>query len=54
MCQVADLEKHMGEAGVDLVVIGEPVEWEASPYFADLVASGQRTGLIVLGQSTIC
>jgi putative NIF3 family GTP cyclohydrolase 1 type 2 len=50
MYQVADLEKHLEEPGVDLVVIGEPVEWEASPYFADLVASGQKKGLIVLGQ----
>lgn len=50
MYQVADLEKHLEEPGVDLVVIGEPIEWEASPYFADLVASGQKKGLIVLGQ----
>lgn len=50
MYQVTDLEKHLEEPGVDLVVIGEPVEWEASPYFADLVASGQKKGLIVLGQ----
>ena len=50
MYQVADLERHMEEPGVDLVVIGEPIEWEASPYFADLVASGQKKGLIVLGQ----
>jgi putative NIF3 family GTP cyclohydrolase 1 type 2 len=50
MYQVADLERHLEEPGVDLVVIGEPIEWEASPYFADLVASGQKKGLIVLGQ----
>lgn len=50
MYQVAQLEKQIAEPGVDLVVIGEPIEWEASPYFADLVASGQKKGLIVLGQ----
>lgn len=50
MYQVRDLEKHLEEPGVDLVVIGEPIEWEASPYFADLVTSGQKKGLIVLGQ----
>lgn len=50
MCTVRDLEQHLEEPGVDLVVIGEPIEWEASPYFADLVASGQKKGLIVLGQ----
>jgi putative NIF3 family GTP cyclohydrolase 1 type 2 len=35
--------------GPDAVVIGEPVEWEASPYFQDVIASGQKKGLIVLG-----
>lgn len=35
--------------GPDAVVIGEPVEWEASPYFQDLITSGQKKGLIVLG-----
>jgi putative NIF3 family GTP cyclohydrolase 1 type 2 len=50
MYQVSELDKHLREPGVDLVVIGEPVEWEASPYFADVVASGQKKGMIVLGQ----
>ena len=50
MYTVAQLEKHLAEPGVDLVVIGEPVEWEASPYMADIVASGQKKGMIVLGQ----
>ena len=49
MYQVSDLQKHLAEPGVDLVVIGEPVEWEASPYFADVVASGQKKGMIILG-----
>lgn len=35
--------------GADAVVIGEAVEWEASPYFQDLMATGQKKGLIVLG-----
>jgi putative NIF3 family GTP cyclohydrolase 1 type 2 len=47
---VPDMEKILQEPGVDLVVIGEPVEWEASPYFADVVSSGQKKGMIVLGQ----
>jgi len=49
MYTVAELGKQLAEPGVDLVVIGEPIEWEASPYFADLVSSGQKKGLIVLG-----
>ena len=49
MYQVSDLQKHLAEPGVDLVVIGEPVEWEASPYFADVVAAGQKKGMIILG-----
>jgi putative NIF3 family GTP cyclohydrolase 1 type 2 len=46
---VPQLEKHLSDPAVDLLVIGEPVEWEASPYFADVVTSGQKKGLIVLG-----
>lgn len=46
---VPQLEKHLSDPTVNLLVIGEPVEWEASPYFADIVASGQKKGLIVLG-----
>lgn len=47
---VPQLQKILQEPGVDLVVIGEPVEWEASPYFADVVAGGQKKGMIILGQ----
>ena len=50
MYSVSNLEKHLEEPGVDLVIIGEPVEWEASPYFADLITSGQKKGMIILGQ----
>jgi len=46
---VPDLQRILREPGVDAVVIGEPVEWEASPYFMDVIASGQKKGLIVLG-----
>ncbi len=34
---------------VDAVIIGEPVEWEASTYFQDVLAAGQNKALIVLG-----
>jgi putative NIF3 family GTP cyclohydrolase 1 type 2 len=46
---VPDLQKVLKEPGVDAVLIGEPVEWEASPYFEDIVASGQKKGMIILG-----
>src|SRR5205823_1896498 len=48
---VAQLRKMLQEPGVDAVVIGEPVEWEAAPYFQDVVASGQKKGMIILGQA---
>jgi putative NIF3 family GTP cyclohydrolase 1 type 2 len=44
-----DLAKVLREPDVDAVVIGEPVEWEASPYFQDVIASGQKKGLIAIG-----
>jgi putative NIF3 family GTP cyclohydrolase 1 type 2 len=50
MIRTPELAKVLGEPGVDAVVIGEPVEWEASPYFQDVIASGRKAGLIALGQ----
>jgi putative NIF3 family GTP cyclohydrolase 1 type 2 len=46
---VPDLQKVLKEPGVDAVLIGEPVEWEASPYFEDIIASGQKKGMVILG-----
>ena len=46
---VTDLEQILKEPGVEAVVGGEPVEWEAGPYFQDLVTSGQSKGLILIG-----
>jgi putative NIF3 family GTP cyclohydrolase 1 type 2 len=46
---VAELEQILKEPGVEAVVGGEPVEWEAGPYFQDLVAAGLSKGLILIG-----
>ena len=46
---VADLQRVMREPGVDVVVAGEPVEWEASEYFEDLIEAKMSKGLILLG-----
>ncbi|HEX5084249.1 MAG TPA: Nif3-like dinuclear metal center hexameric protein [Blastocatellia bacterium] len=46
---VPELRRLLQYPQVDLVVIGEPVEWEASPYFQDVVASGQKKGMIIIG-----
>ncbi len=46
---VPELRKVLKEPAVDAVIIGEPVEWETSPYFQDLIASGQKKGLIAIG-----
>jgi putative NIF3 family GTP cyclohydrolase 1 type 2 len=45
---VKDLEKALTNAA-DVVVCGEPCEWEAGPYFMDLIASGQKKGMVILG-----
>ncbi len=34
---------------VDVLVVGEPREWETVPYVADAVAQGRAKGLVVLG-----
>jgi len=46
---VEDLQQILKEPGVDVVVGGEPVEWEAGPYFEDLVTAKQAKGLILIG-----
>ena len=51
MIATPELAKVLHEPGVDAVLIGEPVEWEASPYFQDTIASGRGVGLIALGQA---
>lgn len=47
---VADAERMLREPGVEVVIAGDAVEWEAVPYFQDLVTSGKAKGLILLGQ----
>jgi putative NIF3 family GTP cyclohydrolase 1 type 2 len=42
--------KTILESDPDLIVVGEPVEWEAAPYFQDLIASGKKKGMIILWQ----
>ena len=49
---LADIRKLVAEPGVDLVIVGEP-RWEneVAQYFFDIVASGQKKGMIVLGHA---
>jgi putative NIF3 family GTP cyclohydrolase 1 type 2 len=46
---VADAERILLEPDLDVVVTGDAVEWEAGPYFQDLVIAGKAKGLILLG-----
>jgi putative NIF3 family GTP cyclohydrolase 1 type 2 len=46
---VPELEEVVGKKGVDVLVTGEPVEWEALPYFEDLISAGKSKGMINLG-----
>ncbi len=46
---VADAERILREPDVDAIVTGDAVEWEAAPYFQDLVAAGKAKGLVLLG-----
>jgi putative NIF3 family GTP cyclohydrolase 1 type 2 len=46
---VADAERILRERDTDVVVAGDAVEWEAGPYFQDLVTAGKAKGLILLG-----
>jgi putative NIF3 family GTP cyclohydrolase 1 type 2 len=48
---LVDLERYFAEPGVDLVIMGEAIwENEGMQYVADIVALGQKKGLILLGE----
>ena len=46
---VADAERILREPDVDVVIAGDVVEWEAGPYFQDLVTARRAKGLILIG-----
>src|ERR1051326_4240856 len=46
---VPDAERMLRVPGTDVVVAGDAVEWEAAPYFQDLVAAGKAKGLVLVG-----
>ena len=46
---VPRLAAALRDQSVDLIVCGEPVEWEAAPYFMDIIAPGRKIGMITLG-----
>ena len=46
---VPALAEVLGAGGVDAVVTGEPVEWEALPYFEDWISAGKGKAMIILG-----
>lgn len=47
--EVPDLQKVLAGPKLDVVICGEACEWEVVPYFMDLIASGQKKGMILLG-----
>lgn len=46
---VPALQKVLQEPGLDAVVIGEPIEWKAGPYFQDFMATGRKIAMIAIG-----
>jgi putative NIF3 family GTP cyclohydrolase 1 type 2 len=48
---VPEVQRLVHDAQVDVIVGGEPVEWEAFPYVADLVTAGRAKGMILLGHA---
>jgi len=43
--------RGLSRDGVDVMMIGEAREWEGIEYAQDLIASGQKKGMIVLGHA---
>lgn len=46
---VPGLEEVLAGMDVDVVVTGEPVEWEAFPYYEDWISAGKGKAMIILG-----
>jgi putative NIF3 family GTP cyclohydrolase 1 type 2 len=46
---VPDLQAAFAQSGVDLVIAGEPVEWEGTEYIQDMIAAKMAKGAIFLG-----
>jgi putative NIF3 family GTP cyclohydrolase 1 type 2 len=46
---VPDAERILRVPETDVVVAGDAVEWEAGPYFQDLVSAGKAKGLVLVG-----
>lgn len=46
---VPALAEVLKEPDIDVLVTGEPVEWEAHPYFEDWITAGKAKGMINLG-----
>jgi putative NIF3 family GTP cyclohydrolase 1 type 2 len=46
---VPDLQAAFAQTGVDLMIAGEPVEWEGAEYVQDIIAAKMAKGAIFLG-----
>ena len=46
---VSDAERILREPDLDVIIAGDVVEWEAAPYFEDLITAGKAKGLVLLG-----
>jgi hypothetical protein len=46
---VPDLQAACSQRPIDLVVIGEPVEWEGAEYIQDMIAAKRTKAAILFG-----
>jgi putative NIF3 family GTP cyclohydrolase 1 type 2 len=49
MLTVPALQKTLADFDVDVIITGEPIEWEAAPYIQDMVTAGRKKGMIIVG-----
>jgi putative NIF3 family GTP cyclohydrolase 1 type 2 len=46
---IALIQRYMSGNEIDVLVCGEPGEWDSGEYVRDTVASGKKKGMIILG-----
>ena len=52
LVEIPRLAAAIADPSVDAVILGETCEWEATPYFDDIISEGRKIGMLLVGYQT--
>ena len=52
LVEIPRLARAIADPAVDAVILGETCEWEATPYFDDIISEGRKIGMLLVGYQT--